>query len=132
MSSTHFARIGRWLCYASWLIPFGLQAETRVFEASIVLTGASAELSKADEVKLDELLSNREKNCVKNGAGGWVVWMVQAGRQESPDALRLRRNAIARWLQIRGADPRDIHNHDDNNAPRKYGIDVTFACTPSS
>ncbi len=104
------SRTRRLLCCASLLIPIGSQAESRAFGASVVLHGQSAELSKSDEAQLDELLSKRDMNCVKNLM---EFWSIQLGWKESLITLQPRRVATARWLQAKGVDPRRVLQDDD-------------------
>jgi hypothetical protein len=128
VNNTVRTQLGRWLRCSPLLAPFGLCALTLVFAANTVLLGSSASLSTADKARLADLMSKRDKHCATAGLRGWEI---QVGRQESPDALKLRRTAISRWLQARGVDPRDIHDHAYKDATLEHGINVAFHCTPS-
>lgn len=132
VTATQLARTGLLLCCTALLATFGLQAETRIFDASVVLpTSNAATLSKADEQLLTELLSKRDMNCAEKKAR---MVEIQAGRQELPDALESRRRAIAHWLESQGVEPHLIFqtNAAHKRSPLERGIHVLLICTPSS
>ena len=132
MRAIPLVRTGHLLCCTALLAALGLHAESRWFDASVILpSSSSARLSKADEELLVELLSKRDLNCAEKKI---LFVEIQAGQYESPNALAPRRRAVAHWLEAHGVDPRFVFQTDDahkRSLPER-GIHVLLICTPSS